>query len=51
MTGIPYENIYGGKMSKKGQIPYIEMNGKQIPDSNLAIEFLKNYFRDSNPKV
>lgn len=51
MTGIPYENIYSGKMSKKGQVPFIEMNGKQIPDSNLAIEFLKTYFKDANPKV
>jgi hypothetical protein len=51
MTGITYENIYTTKMSKKGQIPYIEMNGEQIPDSNLAIEFLKNYFKETNPKV
>ena len=51
MTGIAYENIYSAKMSKKGQIPYIEMNGEQIPDSNLAIDFLKNFFKETNPKV
>jgi hypothetical protein len=51
MTGIAYENIYSAKMSKKGQIPYIEMNGNQIPDSNLAINFLKDYFKETNPKV
>ena len=51
MTGIPYEPIYSAKMSKKGQIPYIELNGQHIPDSNLSIEFLKNYFKESYPKV
>jgi hypothetical protein len=51
MTEIPYETIYNPKMSKKGQIPYIELNGEQIPDSNLAMDYLKNYFKEAHPKV
>jgi hypothetical protein len=51
LTEIPYENIYNAKMSKKGQIPYIELNGEHIPDSNLSIELLKKHFKESNPKV
>lgn len=51
LTGIPYENIYTSKPSRKGQTPYIEFNGEQIPDSNLSIDFLKDHFKDTIPKV
>ena len=30
--------------SKKGQIPYIELNGEEIPDSNIIIKRLKQHF-------
>jgi len=44
LTGIKYENIHTMKFSSKGQIPYIELNGEQIPDSNIIIEKLKEKF-------
>ena len=28
----------------KGQIPYIELNGQEIPDSNVIIETMKEKF-------
>ena len=41
LNKIPYENVYSIKFSKKGQIPYIELNGNQLADSNLIIPRLK----------
>ena len=41
LNKIPYENVYSIKFSKKGQIPYIELNGNQLADSNLIIPKLK----------
>jgi len=41
MRGISYEPIYSLKFSRKGQIPYIELNGEQIPDSNVIIKELE----------
>ena len=38
---VPYEPLYSLKFSKKGQIPYIELNGEQIPDSNVIIKELE----------
>lgn len=38
---IKYEPIYSLKFSQKGQIPYIELNGEQIPDSNQIIKTLE----------
>ena len=31
-------------MSKKGQVPYIELNGEQLADSNLIIQELPGRF-------
>lgn len=45
MTRIPYENVYGMKFSKKGKMPWIEFNGKEIADSNFCIRFLMKEFR------
>ncbi|XP_015762677.1 PREDICTED: failed axon connections homolog [Acropora digitifera] len=44
MTGIPYENSYGMKFSKKGKMPWIEFNGLAIADSNFCIRFLMKEF-------
>ena len=39
---IPYDCIYTQRYkSVKGQIPYIELNGEQIPDSNQIIQELE----------
>jgi len=38
---VPYESVYSFKFSKKGQIPYIELNGEQIADSNIIIQELE----------
>ena len=39
---IPYETVYCLKFdSKKRYIPYIELNGKQMSDSNLIINDLE----------
>lgn len=51
MNGLKYECVYSSKGGEKRQIPYIEFNGKHIPDSNVAINFLKEYFKERNPKV
>ncbi|KXJ12862.1 failed axon connections homolog [Exaiptasia diaphana] len=44
MTKIPYECDYTLKFSRKGQMPWIEYNGKEIADSNFCIEFLNKEF-------
>lgn len=42
---IPYEVIRGTeKWSKQGQIPFIELNGEEICDSNIIIQKLKKKF-------
>lgn len=45
MTKIPYENKYGLKFSKKGKMPWIEFNGREISDSNFCIQFLNKEFQ------
>ena len=44
MNKIAYESIPTMVFSKKGQIPYIELNGEEIPDSNIIIKRLKQHF-------
>ncbi|CAB3405639.1 unnamed protein product [Caenorhabditis bovis] len=46
MNDIPYTNIDNqfSKKSAKGQIPFIELNGRQIPDSNIIIDHLIEHF-------
>ena len=38
---VKYEPVYSLKFSKKGQIPFIELNGEQIADSNICIQELE----------
>ena len=33
-----YENVFTMKFGSKGQIPYVELNGEEIPDSNVIIK-------------
>jgi len=44
MNNIKYESIETLKFSKKGQIPYIELDGEEIADSNIIISTLKKRF-------
>ena len=41
MNKVNYEPVYALAFSKKGQIPYIELNGEQIADSNIIIKELE----------
>lgn len=38
---VKYEPLYSLTFSHKGQIPFIELNGEQIADSNLIIQELE----------
>ncbi|GMT27266.1 hypothetical protein PFISCL1PPCAC_18563, partial [Pristionchus fissidentatus] len=44
---IPYSNVSNEmtKMSSKGQIPFIELNGRHFADSNMIIDQLKHDFK------
>ena len=42
---IKYENIYTMKFGSKGQIPCIELNGEEIPDSNVILDKLETHFK------
>ncbi|TRY79376.1 hypothetical protein TCAL_09824 [Tigriopus californicus] len=44
MVGLKYENVYTLKTGSKGQTPFIELNGTEIPDSNLIMKHLTREF-------
>ncbi|GMS99840.1 hypothetical protein PENTCL1PPCAC_22015 [Pristionchus entomophagus] len=46
MADIPFTNINNEfkKFSSKGQVPFVELNGRQIADSNIIIDTLKQEF-------
>ena len=49
---VKYEPIYSLKFSQKGQIPYIELNGEQIADSNVIIKVLEERgFSEQDSKI
>ena len=46
LAKIPYQNVYTRKFSKASHtIPYIELNGQQISDSNRILETLRSQFQ------
>ena len=42
MHKVDYEPVYTLAFSKKGQIPFIELNGEQIADSNIIVKELEH---------
>lgn len=46
LKNVPYEPVYSQKFSRKGQIPYIELNGQQYPDSNQIVQELQKMGKD-----
>ncbi|XP_074637222.1 failed axon connections homolog [Acropora palmata] len=44
MCKIPYESEYGFRMSRKGKVPWIELNEKSVTDSNFIVRFLNDEF-------
>jgi len=47
MAGVEYKNIDCGMRTRslKGQIPFVELNGREIADSNVIINLLSTIFR------
>ena len=46
LAQIPYQNVYTRKFSRASHtIPYIELNGQQISDSNRILETLRSQFQ------
>ena len=48
MAGLPYEIVHAlPPQGPKGQLPFVEDNGKRIGDSQLIIEYLKQTYGDT----
>lgn len=47
MAGLPYEVVHAlPPQAPKGQLPFIEDNGKRIADSQFIIEYLRQTYGD-----
>ncbi len=49
LAGIPYETASGPqylRKAPKGKLPYIEDNGKQIPDSSFILDYVRETYGD-----
>lgn len=47
MAGLPYETVHAiPPRAPKGQLPFIEDNGKRIADSQFIIEYLRQTYGD-----
>ncbi len=46
MAKLPYKNVNNGfkRVSAKGQVPFVELNGREIADSNQIIRELTKHF-------
>lgn len=44
LANIPYKNRFGGAMSTKGKIPWIQYKDDVIADSNFCIKYLNEKF-------
>ncbi|KAK3714552.1 hypothetical protein QZH41_014209 [Actinostola sp. cb2023] len=44
LANIPYKNRFGGAMSSKGKIPWIQYKDDVIADSNFCIKYLNDKF-------
>ena len=51
MNKIRYENVFSMVLGSKGQTPYVELNGREITDSNLIMEKLGKQFGDCDNGV
>ena len=51
MNKIRYENVFSMVLGSKGQTPYVELNGREISDSNLIMEKLGKQFGDCDDGV
>ncbi|GMS99838.1 hypothetical protein PENTCL1PPCAC_22013, partial [Pristionchus entomophagus] len=53
VADLPYLNVSNKfrQKSSKGQIPYIELDGEQVPDTHFIIKRLKKEFERNNPDV
>lgn len=50
LAGLPYETLSGAqylRKAPKGKLPYIEDNGRIVPDSSFILKYLKETYGDN----